>query len=225
MSLLNQLTLPRLSGHLPTMANSVPATAKSKPKKVTKHPCTPFCDAKVECPKHHDLVLTLMNCNDCQGAKSNILHFQKCVVKCIDEGWDKNDVVPDPSEELRLPLVHLACAFAKCSALEWLLQYGFDPNVKSETTGQFALHRAVCAMYRSKTKVSAKELIPKLNRMMTAMPKQLMFHDEIHGDTPLHIAAALLTNLDSKSQYFQVSIFSIITPPALLPLLPSPPPT
>ena len=212
MSLLNQSLLPRLPDHLPTMANSVPTMSKPKPKKLTKHPCTPFCDAKVECPKHHDLVLTLMNCNNCQGAKSNIIQFQKCVVKTIDEGWDKNDVVPDPSEELRLPLVHLACAFAKCSALEWLLQYGFNPNVKCETIGQYAMHRAISGMYRSKNKVSAKELIPKLNRIITAMPKQLMFHDEVNGDTPLHIAAALLTSLDSKSQYFQVGIFSIITP-------------
>ena len=219
MSLLNQSASPRLLDHLPTMANSLPTMATPKPKKVTKLPCTPFCDSKVECPlKHHDLVLTLMNCNDSPGAKSNILQFQKCVVKCIDEGWDKNDVVPDPSEELRLPLVHLACTFAKCLALEWLLQYDFNPNVKSETTGQFALHRAMCGMYRSKIKVSAKELIPKLNRMMTAMPKQLMFHDEINGDTPLHMAANLLTSLDSKSQYFQVGIFSIIT-------LPPPPPS
>ena len=207
MSLLNQSVLPRLPDHLPTMANSgTPTMAKPKPKRITRHPCTPFCDAKTDCPKHHDLVLTLMNCNDCPGAKSNILQFQKCVVKCIDEGWDKNDVVPDPSEELRLPLVHLACAFAKCLALEWLLQYGFNPNVKSETTGQYAMHRGISAMYRSKVKVSAKELTPKLNRMINAMPKQLMFHDEINGDTPLHTAAYLLTTLDSKSQYFQVGV-------------------
>ena len=209
MSLLNQSVLPRLPDHLPTMANDVLGTPKPKAKKATvaKRPCTPFCDATAECPKHHDLVLTLMNCNDCPGAKSNLLPFQKCVIKCIDEGWDKNDVVPDPSEELRLPLVHLACALARCLALEWLLQYGFDPNVKSETTGQFALHRAVCGMHRSRTKVSARELIPKLNRMMTAMPKQLMFHDEVNGDTPLHTAAILLTSLHSKSQYFQVGRF------------------
>lgn len=214
MSLLNQ-SPSRLSDHLPTMAKSVPTATKPKPRKitVTRHPCTPFCDAKVECPKHHDLVLTLMNCNDCPGAKSNILTFQKCVIKCIDEGWNKNDVVPDPSEELRFPLVHLACAFGKCLALEWLLQYGFDPNVKSETTGQFALQRGIVGMYRSKHKVTTKEIMPKLKRMMTAMPKQLMFHDEVNGDTPLHTAAVMLTSIDQKSQFFQVGIFLSTTGP------------
>ena len=214
MSLLNQTAEPRLPDDLPTMANTGLATPKQKTKKVsaTKNSCTPFCDGKVECPKHHELVLTLINCNDCPGAKSNLLQFQKCVVKYIDEGWDKNDVVPDPSEGLRLPLMHLACAMARCLAIEWLIDYGFDPNVKSESTGQFALHRAICGMYRSRTKFSTKELIPKLNRMMSSMPKQLMFHDEVNGDTPLHTAAIMLTSLDSKSQFFQVGISSVINP-------------
>lgn len=205
MSLLNHFT----KDSLPTMAGLNKSKDTSpKAKKDAKYPCTVFCDPKGECPKHHELVLTLTNCNDCLGERSNILQFQKCVVKCIDEGWDKHDVVPDPTQKLRLPLVHLACAMGKCQALEWLLQYGFNPNVKCQSTGQFPLHRAICDMYRTGAKFSASKVIPKLNRMMNAMPKQLVFHDEINGDTPLHVAATLLTTLDSKSLYFQVGIFS-----------------
>ena len=208
MSLLNRSASSRFLDNLPTMASSSPTSTKSK-SKITRHPCTPFCDAKVECPKHHDLVLTLMNCNNCAGAKSNILQFQKCVIRYIDEGWDKNDVVPDPLEELRFPLVHLACAFGKSSALDWLLQYGFDANVKSESTGQFGLHCAIRGLHRSKMKVTSKDLVARLKRLMSILPKQLLFHDEVNGDTPLHTAAILLTSLDQKSQYFQVGISSL----------------
>ncbi|XP_028391647.1 uncharacterized protein LOC114516386 [Dendronephthya gigantea] len=208
MSLLNQSASPRLLDKLPTMAQSPPSSTKPK-SRITRHPCTPFCDAKVECPKHHDLVLTLMNCNNCAGAKSNILQFQKCVIRYIDEGWDKDDVVPDPSEELRFPLVHLACGFGKSSALDWLIQYGFEPNLKSESTGQFPLHCAIRGLHRSKTKTTSKELVAKLKRIMTILPKQLLFHDEVNGDTPLHTAAVLLTTMDQKFQYFQSCIEAI----------------
>lgn len=205
--MLNLSAMSRLQDSLPTMANvsSSNEGSRSKSKKTIKHPCTPLCDSRAECPKHHDLVLTLISSNDCQGTKSNIIQFEKCVVKYIEEGWEKNDVVPDPSEDLRLPLIHLACAFGRCVALEWLLSYGFDQNVKS-STGQFALHSALSGLYRSRTKVSSSKLVPKLNRIITALPKQLAFHDEINGDTPLHTAVNKLKTLESKSHFFQVGI-------------------
>lgn len=194
---------PRKTDEFPS-ASKQSATAKVKKTPVAKVPCTPFCDSKIPCPKHHDLIVSLMNCNDHLGPKSNLLAFQQCVKRCINDGWDKDDIVPDESEDLRFPLVHLACAFAKCSALDWLIEYGFDPHVKSETTGQFALQRGIVGICRARHKGTHKELIPKIKRFITKLKKQLMFHDDVNGDTPLHTAAAMLTSVDLKPQFFEV---------------------
>lgn len=201
---------------LPDIAKP-PTPAKGKKSQSNKSLCTPFCDPKIPCPKHHDLIVALMNCSDHLGAKSNLVAFQQCVIRCIDAGWDKDDVVADASEDLRFPLVHLACAFAKCSALDWLISYGFDPHVKSETTGQFALQRGIVGICRAKHRGTHKELIPKMKRFIIALRKQLMFHDEINGDTPLHTATVMLSSVDLKPQFFEVGYFFGVKPKSYVP--------
>lgn len=103
--------------------------------------------------EHNELILALqesMNRADggANGGKGRIpwetqrksLDFKRCLDRLLESNWDMNSDVPDPLNQLRYPVVHLCCLFGKPTALEFLINRGFDPSVKSSRTGETALH-------------------------------------------------------------------------------------
>ena len=96
------------------------------PRKMAKKTCTPFCDNKKACPKHHDLLLTLINCSDRKNQEANACfeEYQSTVKAYLKKGWNVNDAIPDPVRNYRFPLLHWAGVMGKTRALEWMINFG-----------------------------------------------------------------------------------------------------
>ena len=95
-------------------------------RKMARKTCTPFCDNKKTCPKHHDLLLTLINCSDRKNQEANACfeEYQSTVKAYLKKGWNVNDAIPDPVRNYRFPLLHWAGVMGKTRALEWMINFG-----------------------------------------------------------------------------------------------------
>ncbi|EDO42782.1 predicted protein [Nematostella vectensis] len=172
--------------------------------------CTPFCDKSKECPEHHELLVSIVNCTDMLGSLSNLDGLKECVEKYVNKGWNRDDDVPDPVLENRFPLIHWAAALGKCNALEWMLSSGFSPVSCSSGVGETALHRATAWLHKSRPKFTVKELTPKYNKIVGLLKEALIIKDEAHGETPLHTASGMLVNGDHKPNFFETCIELIV---------------
>ena len=176
------------------------------PSTVVWRKCTPFCDKNAQCPEHHEILQAIVNCTDQLGHLSNLDVLKSCIEKHCSLGWEKNEDVPDTVLTNRLPLIHWAAALGKCNALEWMLSSGFDPRITVSGVGENALHRAVLYLYRSRPKFTTKEMRPKFKKICTLLTQCISMADSVNQDTPLHTAATMLLNADSRLVFFQTAI-------------------
>ena len=176
---------------------------------------TPFCEDACAI-KHHDLVAAL--CVNWRYVRSFRIHQPGILPPVLTEaiesskllGWDKDSVVPDPMEELRYPLLYLACAFGKGGILEGLLQHDFNPCVVNQR-GETALHGAARHLYNTGTS-SRKEVIGKnvctkkgreevffsiVSLLTKYYPRLLAFKDN-SGLTAFHLCAMKITYSNSN---------------------------
>lgn len=86
--------------------------------------CTPFCDTKKTCPKHHDLLLAVIACSDMRDKRGNMQEFEDTVKNFLKKGWKREDEIPDPVKNYRFPLLHWAGVLGKCRAMEWMIKNG-----------------------------------------------------------------------------------------------------
>lgn len=86
--------------------------------------CTPFCDRKKDCPKHHDLLLAVIGCSDMRDKRGNLKEFEDTVKSFLKKGWKREDEIPDPVKNYRFPLLHWAGVLGKCRAMEWMIKNG-----------------------------------------------------------------------------------------------------
>ena len=173
---------------------------------------TPFCvDTCVM--KHHDLVAALcVNWRYVRIYQPAILPpvLTEAIESTRLSGWDKNSDVPDPLEELRCPLLYLACAFGNGGIVEGLLRHNFDPCVVNQH-GETALHGAARHLYNTGTS-SRKEKIGKnvstkkgreevffsiVSILTKYYPRLLAFKDN-RGLTAFHLCATKITHTDSN---------------------------
>jgi len=153
--------------------------------------------------KARELLMAIESCTDLSGPRSNLDKLQKCIEKCIKEGWDKNADVLWTGKNGRkhlYPLIHWAAVLGKCNALEWLLKRGFSPLAKSSGTGETALHRAVhMPLIERKPRQNVNRLIEKFPRTVKLLNEALPIKNKKDGGTPLHRATYLLVNEDCKA--------------------------
>ena len=168
--------------------------------------CTPFCDKTMECPEHHEILQAVVNCTDQLGHLSNLDVLKTSIEKFQTLGWDKNDDVPDPVPNNRLPLIHWAASLGKCNALEWMLNSGFNSRITVAGAGENALHRTVLFLYKSRPKFTTKELKPKFRKICALLSNLMCVPDELNNDTPLHTAATMLLNSESRLVFFQAAL-------------------
>ena len=168
--------------------------------------CTPFCDKSVECPEHHEMLQAVVNCTDQLGHLSNLDVLKNCIEKYQTLGWDKNDDLPDPVASNRLPLIHWAASLGKCNALEWMINSGFNSRITVVGSGENALHRTILYLYKSRPKFTTKELKPKFRKICALLANLMSIPDELNNDTPLHTAATMLVNSESRLVFFQAAI-------------------
>ena len=169
---------------------------------------TPFCRSNCDL-EHHDLVSALFT--DGRHISAKIKRpgdlptgLKERIETAKKAGWHQDSEIPDPSEELRCPLLLLACAFGKTGIVEGLLRNNFNPRVVNRR-GETALHFA--AMYFNKAAafsggkmVRNKDREDGFERLLNVLtdhhPKILAARDNF-GRTALHVSAA---NILSRSR-------------------------
>lgn len=181
--------------------------SKAKPTVTGKYH-TPFCG--IDCDlKHHDLVSVLFMDGrhtsariQSSGELPTALKQRIAVAKL--SGWDQDSEIPDPAEELRCPLLFLACAFGRTSLVECLLRNNFNPRVVNKH-GETALHFAAthlnkAAAFRGGKLAGRKDRMDAFERVLNVLtdhhPKILAARDNF-GRTALHVSAA---NILSRSR-------------------------
>lgn len=194
------------------MSNAASSTSEmascSTPTLSGKHH-TPFCRSNCDLV-HHDLITALLV--DGRYAISRI-HFsgdlpmalKQAINAAQSSGWDKNCFVPDPLEQLRCPLLFLACAFGKCAIVEGLLLNNFNPRVLNQN-GETALHFAAKHFHLNKMQTAQcgrkgrEKAFEKVVQVLTKHdPKILAIKDE-NGFTALHMAASNILQPYCKRQ-------------------------
>lgn len=185
---------------------------------------TPFCsrNCKIE---HHDLITVL--CLDSSQKSDELPDLMK---ECIESyrNWDRNSDVPDPSEDLRCPLIYLAASFGKAGLVKALLQENFDARAVT-STGETALHGAVQYIYLTGSLLTrglkvAASLGPIKNRRrafvqildaLTDEDPKIIFVQDNDGNTVFHATAENIWNdrqndrLGKSATFFQFCMSSL----------------
>ncbi|KAL9962916.1 hypothetical protein ACROYT_G032070 [Oculina patagonica] len=172
----------------------------SVPPTLTSRCHTPFCPSNCNL-SHHDLVAAMFMDGRCANARIQRsgdlpLALKKLIESAKLSGWDQDSDIPDPLEELRRPLLFLACAFGKIGIVKGLLLNNFNPRAVNEH-GETALHFAQtqfnkAAVFEGKlTKYTDREKVFQriLNILADYHPKILAATDN-NGRTVFHVAAA-----------------------------------
>ncbi|KAL9981714.1 hypothetical protein ACROYT_G010456 [Oculina patagonica] len=135
-------------------------------------------------------------------------------------GWDQNSDIPDPLEELRCPLLFLACAFGKTEIVKALLQNNFDPRVVNQH-GETALHfaaRHLWTHYASsllchKT-TKGFESFERIVKLLTDCDLKILAMKDNSGRTALHVLAVNIckshSSVASAAHFYQFCLKSII---------------
>lgn len=178
---------------------------------------TPICgqDCSV---RHHDLISSMFRGRSCTSAPiPPIPHdgdlpvaLHQSIESAKLSGWDQYTDVPDPLEELRCPLLLLACAFGKTRIVKALLQKNFDPRVINKY-GETALHYiaqnlwsykvAPCGGAELATR-KALESFERIVEVLTALDPKILAMKDDSGRTSLHVLA---TNIMMCQNYNSVT--------------------
>ncbi|XP_022779587.1 uncharacterized protein LOC111321069 isoform X2 [Stylophora pistillata] len=154
---------------------------------MARNTCTPFCDKRKPCPKHHDLLVAILECSDMRDKRGKMDEFEETVKSFLKKGWKRDEEIPDPVKNYRFPLLHWAGVLGKCRAMEWLIKNGFDPTVRSSDTQETALHRCILCLHYS----NIRRLVDKTKIMIHLLKDCLHLQDKAL-QTPLHAAAIKL---------------------------------
>lgn len=160
---------------------------------------TPICANNCEL-SHHELVLAMFLDGRCANARIPRSGDLPIVLKQGIEsaklsGWDQNSDIPDPAEELRCPLLFLACTFGKTGIVKALLRNNFDPCVVNQH-GETALHYTARYLWSHNVapyggaKVKTKKALESFKQIVKVLsdcdPKILAMKDD-SGRTALHV--------------------------------------
>ncbi|KAL9981719.1 hypothetical protein ACROYT_G010461 [Oculina patagonica] len=181
-------------------SSNVQMDSKSTPTLTAKYH-TPFCPSNCNL-SHHDLVAAMFMDGRYAGARIQRsgdlpIALMQRIESAKLSGWDQDSDIPDPLEELRCPLLFLACAFGKTGIVKGLLRNNFNPravNQHGETALHFAqthLNKAAAfssgKLVRIKDREEAFDVI--LDILTDYHPKILAAKDK-DSRTVFHVAAA-----------------------------------
>ena len=182
---------------------------------------TPLCSGRCK-EKHHCLILELCKAgqwNDFSKpegtTKAYLLAFEQHVKDCLAKGWCMSDVVPDPLEKLRRPLVHLASILGNWRVLESLVKMGFDVAVRNPALGDTALHATVSELYSVllDANVSCDSWIQIFDKVLKVLSegtkdngRSLVEKANVHGESVIHLAALRLR--DATKRYLTKRLWS-----------------
>ena len=176
-------------------------TAPTAKYKVKEKYHTPICRENCNLT-HHELVLAMFMDGRCMDAKiprsGDLPIALKQRIECAKlSGWDENSDIPDPLEELRCPLLFLACAFGKIGIVKALLQNNFDPRTANQH-GETALHHTVqhlwshyvepCGGAKGST-TKALESFERIVKVLTDCDPKILAMKDGSGRTALHVLA------------------------------------
>ncbi|KAL3841529.1 hypothetical protein ACJMK2_019660 [Sinanodonta woodiana] len=145
---------------------------------------------------YHPLVQAVLTCPSEEEKDDNWKKEMLLLIeKYENEGWSRHEDIPDSLPQRAYPLVMWACALVKPCLLNWLIEQGLDPLVQKKDTRENGLH---CTLERINRKGSCEQF----KKILALMPGALL-QQNIHGDTPFHIACKQ-TSIDGFSfQYYR----------------------
>ena len=132
--------------------------------------------------------------------------FKKQIQKLLDNGWKRDEDVPEPSENLKLPLLLLSSMFGKIEAVDWLInEEHFEVSIRSSWTNETALHLVVRHLYLALSpsgsrleNMSVTEKVSTFEKVVSLLVEKdvslLWAKDGLNRDTPFHILSRLLVN-------------------------------
>ncbi|KAL9981685.1 hypothetical protein ACROYT_G010425 [Oculina patagonica] len=179
---------------------------------------TPICGNSCNLT-HHELVLALFMDGRCANARiprSGDLPFalKQRIESAKLSGWDQNSDIPDPLEELRCPLLFLACAFGKTGIVKALLQNNFDPRVVNQH-GETALHHTAQHLWSHYAKpgragakgttAKASESFEKIVKQLTDCDPKILAMKDDSGRTALHVLAVNILKTVTRGPSFYIN--------------------
>ena len=183
---------------------------------------TIFCDD--DCTfTHHDILLAMVTSK--RNDQKSFGKFKDCVRRELASGWNRNGNIPDEAEFFRFPLVHWTAVYGKLSALQWIIEEGFDVEV-TNTQGETALHRLVeCQAHeravdpragrgRRYSLGSIIQVFSKVLNIITGKSPQLLLrYDYVDRNTPSALCLKLLLeNIDTSSRLvlYHEAVFKVL---------------
>ncbi|KAL9981720.1 hypothetical protein ACROYT_G010462 [Oculina patagonica] len=171
--------------------------------------------------EHHDLIVAL--CLDGRHVRGRIHYvgvLPTALMEAIEylklQGWHIDSEIPDPLEELRCPLLYLACAFGKIGIVEGLLRHNFNPRVVNRH-GETSLHGAVKHLYnavpytRQRKSVEPgtnvnihqrrEEAFFSILSLLTEFYPRILCSKDNRGFTALHLSATMVTRRNCNEHY------------------------
>lgn len=189
---------------------------------------TPFCGSNCDLV-HHDLVAAMFM--DARRLSARIKRpgdLPSALSQCIEftklSGWDENSDIPDPLDNLRSPLLFLACAFAKTGIVEGLLRNNFNPRVLNQH-GESALHFAAThinkaasfgGVQKNMTKSKDREdAFGRILHILTDYHPRILTQKDNNGRTALHVSSTNILNClrsgkRKRASFHQFCLMSMI---------------
>ena len=173
---------------------------------------TPFCGVNCEL-SHHELVTALFTDGRCAISRIQLngdlpTGLKLAIDSAKSAGWDPNCFVPDPSEELRCPLLFLACAFGKLAIVKGLLRNSFSPRVLNQH-GETVLHFVARHFHLNKPTANfdRKGVFEKILYALTEQDPKILAAKDRNGCTALHISASSILSPHRKGQYKKAKFY------------------
>ncbi|XP_077978874.1 uncharacterized protein LOC144434297 [Glandiceps talaboti] len=165
---------------------------------------TPYC-SKILCKqeKHHELLEFLTNTT--YFNRDDQPKLDKLIQKYEEQGWKREDPIPDPEPAFRYPLFHWASALAKVSTVKYLVtKEGFSPNSLTPQKDT-PFHRAIACLGSTKTRKPHKYLEGLLNMM----PNNITVINA-QGQTPLLLLTDMLLKMETTVPFFSEGVRVIV---------------
>eukprot|EP00112_Aurelia_sp_Birch-Aquarium-sp1_P022391 Seg6295.4 transcript_id=Seg6295.4/GoldUCD/mRNA.D3Y31 product="Regulatory protein SWI6" protein_id=Seg6295.4/GoldUCD/D3Y31 len=169
--------------------------------------CPPFCPDT--CDVTHDkFIICLINMQE--GDRKSYERF-KALFQHYRPNRRPEEPVQDPIREYQHPLLHWASVLGKVSAVNYLINKGYQPDIRSQEKGETALHRVVLCLYRSMEKYRIERQSNRFENLTELLAPALFVQDD-NGNTPLHSCAVYITTIltGAQSLFYRMALTKMI---------------
>lgn len=162
---------------------------------------TPLCPTGCDL-RHHLLTSAVFSSSVMFRAYSDHcvpVTFKLCIQACLNAGWERDMIVPDPLSCLQYPLLHLICLSGNCIAATKVIEemkFSYSVSHQSKETPLHVAARYFPVAYADGKFTSSHKIIAKFQGILdlfTDDKNDMLFMADANGDTVLHVLADCLS--------------------------------